>query len=142
MHSWSALAVVLVTTTALLACGDKDEDDSGGGPDGGATDGGTGDGGTVDCWTVRPEECAATAGCVELKAREVVADGAGGWCVDHAAAGELVGCMPAGTDCGSAMSYATPPALPESCFEFTSTCVVGGWGACADEAMTSPGDCP
>lgn len=123
----------------LLACGEKDET---GAPDGGATDGGgSGDGGAVDCWTVRPDACASTAGCVELKAREVVADTDGAYCVDSSEPGEVVGCMPSDVDCGSAISYATAPALPDSCFQFASTCIVAGWVHCADDAMTAPGEC-
>ncbi len=136
--------LAMTTLTVLLACGDKDDPGlpGDGGGDGGGLDGGSDDGGSLDdCWLVRPDECAATPSCVELKAREVEADGLGGWCVDRARDAELVGCMPAEVDCGSAITYATAPALPDACFEFSSTCIVAGWLPCADEAMTEAGDC-
>lgn len=132
VRSWLLLA-------CLAGCGDKDDDS--GLPTGGTdtTDGGSD--GVDDCWTTRPDDCAAAPGCVEMTAREVVSDGAEGWCVDYSADAEVVGCMPADVGCGGALSYATPSALPDSCFEFPSTCTVAGWGACSLPAMESPGEC-
>lgn len=139
------IPLLLVLGLLPFSCGESQDDDTATSTslDGGSTtDGGGGDGGAkVDCWTLDPEACAA-AGCQAIRAREVIPDGKGGWCVDLDLSFQELGCMPADSDCGAVNRYATAPTQPDGCFQFPSACIVPGWQDCADPAMTNPEVCP
>jgi hypothetical protein len=133
---WMVVSLVL-----LGACGDKEDDTSGGSDDTSAasddTSSGTDDtsatddtGSAADCATMDPTTCAGRSDCSTIDGRQMQDDGSGGQCVDYSQASEPVGCMNADWGCDDAETLAADPASPDACWWFPSGCLPTGWVSC------------
>lgn len=142
--------MMTLTLALVLACGDKEPEDTstasdggaadGGASDGGATDGGAADGGTTDeCVELPPTACEADEGCRALEAWLVRAEGEG-WCVDFSKDRVALGCIAADAGCGDAETPATTADKPDQClWLFPSTCLPPGYLSCPESSLP---ECP
>jgi hypothetical protein len=92
------------------------------------------------CASIDVDACAANTTCTTIDGHTLYADGEDSTCVNWAEAPLALGCMNAGTNCDSAITFAAPADADDditTCTLFTTTCIPAGWEVCTAPGLRS-----